>query len=112
MSKQEEIREGIKHELRKRKFTGEPLSLAEYAERIVNRLHSQGVVMIKPLTTDNNGLTRALSRFDDVGHNEDAHGKDTKLCPRCQLIKFMLAIDSEGMVAVEPLIKGEVESNV
>ena len=47
-SKQEEIREGIKYELRKRKFTGESLSDAEYADGIVRRLHSQGVVILSP----------------------------------------------------------------
>lgn len=45
MATQEEIREGIKYELCKRKFNGESFTPTEYAKGIVKRLHSQGVVI-------------------------------------------------------------------
>ena len=44
--------------------------------------------------------------FRDIKHNEETHGVDTKLCPRCQLLKLMLAYDEAGYEAVKPLIEG------
>ena len=79
----------------------------ELADSISNYLDSQGVVIIKPWTTDNNGLTRAFDKIEPVPHVEEWHGVDTKKCPRCQVIQYMLAIDGEGMIAVEPLIKDD-----
>lgn len=69
------------------------------AKTIRGIYHSQGVV--KKVDRE---LPEIFKAFDDVGHNEDCHGKDTKLCPRCQLLKFLLAVDNAGYVAVESLI--------
>lgn len=82
-------------------LTPEQRDLVEVCtDHIVARESDMGVA----LKADKNGLMVAFHKFDNVGHNEESHGVDTKLCPRCQLVKFMLAIDNEGMVAVESLI--------
>lgn len=67
-------------------------------------LHSQGLALKVEGTTYDNPLMRVFHEFDDIGHNEKSHGKDTRLCPRCQLLKFMLAIDNAGYTLTKDLI--------
>lgn len=108
MTKQEEIREGmdcvlVDMVLRKHWNLKYPEGRMAVIGALLEEEKKLGVVR----KVDRNGLMVAFHKFNDVGHNEESHGVDTKLCPRCQLLKFMIAIDSEGMVAVEELIGEE-----
>ena len=47
-------------------------------------------------------VTEIFKKFDDVQHAEEYHGNNTKRCPRCQLLKFLVAV-VDKVEPVEPL---------